>query len=341
MQKRILSFDVARSLAILGMIFVNYRLVLGEPKNPHWLYLLFYLIEGKAAATFFTLAGVGIALMTRRWTEETFTYYRKKILRRALFLFVIGLLYSPIWPADILHFYGLYMVVGAFVFHLSGVGLLLLAIFFTWGFVFLVILFDYSEGWNFETLEYADFWTVKGMIRHLFFNGFHPVFPWVAFLLVGLWLGRKDLFNKKTRVRVLVLGVILVAISSAVSVVGNELGGDWVYILGTQPLPPFPFFIVIGVGTAFIVITLCFWLNELVGDLEWLAETGQLSLTNYVLHVVVGLGILFGLGVTKASLWFVFWYSIGFFIFLVIGSHVWRKRFSRGPLEWVMRKLTG
>ena len=57
------------------------------------------------------------------------------------------------------------------------------------------MLFDYETGWNFLVLEYTDFWTFKGFIRNLFYNGFHPVVPWTAFMLFGLWYGKQDLTN--------------------------------------------------------------------------------------------------------------------------------------------------
>jgi uncharacterized membrane protein len=56
-------------------------------------------------------------------------------------------------------------------------------------------VFKYETGWNFANLKYQDFWTFKGFIRNLFFNGFHPVMPWTAFMLFGYWFGKQDLNN--------------------------------------------------------------------------------------------------------------------------------------------------
>ena len=36
---------------------------------------------------------------------------RKKLLKKALFLFILGTLFLTIWPADILHFYGIYLTI--------------------------------------------------------------------------------------------------------------------------------------------------------------------------------------------------------------------------------------
>ena len=63
----------------------------------------------------------------------------------------------------------------------------------------LLATLDYEAGWDFETFTYFGFWTAAGQVRHLFFNGFHPVVPWLAFLLVGMWLGRQDLRDPEVR----------------------------------------------------------------------------------------------------------------------------------------------
>ena len=57
--------------------------------------------------------------------------------------------------------------------------------------------FNSAAGWNFEPLAYADFWSPSGFIRNLFYNGFHPVIPWAAFMLFGLWYGRQNLYDIK------------------------------------------------------------------------------------------------------------------------------------------------
>jgi uncharacterized membrane protein YeiB len=63
MNKRILGIDVARALAVIGMIIVNFKIVLGE-NGENWLKTFAHLFDGKAAATFVVLAGIGLALLT-------------------------------------------------------------------------------------------------------------------------------------------------------------------------------------------------------------------------------------------------------------------------------------
>jgi uncharacterized protein len=63
MKRRIIGIDVARALAVIGMIIVNFKVVFGENGNLI-LKNIAHLFDGKAAATFVVLAGVGIALMS-------------------------------------------------------------------------------------------------------------------------------------------------------------------------------------------------------------------------------------------------------------------------------------
>jgi len=185
----------------MGMVLVNYTLAMNaqdEGDDPSWLLLATYALSGKRAAIFVILAGIGITLMTRKThlASETAKDTREMVImrvhdrlilgKRALFLFIAGLLYYPLWPADILHYYGVWLLVAIpllFVSNwvlLAGAGLSLLIAY--------VLLFtvDYEIGWDWDTLEYAGFWRPDGFVRNMFYNGFHPVFPWLGFLFLGM-----------------------------------------------------------------------------------------------------------------------------------------------------------
>ena len=115
---RIPGYDLARALAVMGMVLVNFKVVMGAEKaGLSWLIWLVGCLDGRAAATFVVLAGVGLSLISQRVriTQDLsgIAQNRKMLLKRALFLFVVGFLYTPIWPADILHFYGIYIALGA------------------------------------------------------------------------------------------------------------------------------------------------------------------------------------------------------------------------------------
>ena len=355
---RIAGFDAARALAFFGMVVVNFEVVMGAGRaGAGWLVGAVGALEGRAAATFVVLAGVGLSLLAGRARSSgeamELARVRRRLLARALFLFAVGLLYTPLWPADILHFYGIYIAVGALLLRASGRALWGLAALFALAFVVLLLAFDYEAGWDWETLSYGGFWTPAGMVRHLFFNGFHPVIPWTAFLLAGMWLGRQELGDRRARARIGVLAaLVLVAaeglsrllvssLSEGASAETTETVGA---LLGTAPMPPMPLYLLSAGASAFLVIALCASLTAKRPDARWvrpLAATGQLALTLYVAHVLIGMGALeLGGMLEDRSLAFAVGSALLFCAASVVFSALWRGRFRRGPLELVMRRMT-
>lgn len=357
--KRIVGYDIARCLAVFGMVAVNYKLVIGSTTDSDSLLAAFTeLFEGRAAPLFVMLAGIGISLVSsRNRTTQNFQGLRENrmmLLRRAIFLFVVGISYTPIWPADILHFYGVYIGICAFLLSVSNRCLWSSASFFVFGFLILLLFFDYEQGWNWETLEYSAFWTVHGMVRHIFFNGFHPVFPWTAFLLVGMWLGRQEMSHPVFRKKIILVSVPVVLVAEILSSnlvrlfsvdASPEQKELVASLFGTSPMPPMPLYLLSSGATAIIIISLCVTLAEQCHGKWWmkpLIATGQLGLTNYVAHVVIGMGILEELDLLgNGSLPFALGCAVTFCFAALLFSHFCLLKFSRGPLEWCMRKITG
>ena len=358
MGQRIIGYDLARALAVFGMVVVNFKIVMGaEDNGPAWLVSLVGLLSGRAAATFVVLAGVGISLLTKKGRMLTDKVQlqrdRKMLLKRALFLFIVGLLYTPVWPADILHFYGIYIALAALLLSASTRKLWVFSGALVLGFAVLVSVLDYSQGWNWDTLDYSGFWSLSGMIRHLFFNGFHPVVPWLGFLLVGMVIGRQDLRITSVRRHVFIVGAVVAIVAEVSSRIlintlsenSGEAGRENIAALfGTAPMPPMPLYFLAGVGTACAVIAAMVSLGLRYREKSWLRPfiaTGQLALSLYIGHVVVGMGALEAFGrLEKQTLPFSILASMIFCVAGVLFASLWRKRFKRGPVEAVMRFLT-
>jgi uncharacterized membrane protein YeiB len=105
-----------------------------------------------------------------------------------------------------------------------------------------------------------------------------------------------------------------------------------------------PLYIIAGTGTAIAIIMLCLELTFRYPKAQIfspLVSTGQLALTLYVAHVVLGMGFLEMIGrLENQTLEFATLSAAIFTILAIIFSYYWRKRFQRGLLEWVMRKVT-
>ncbi|MGR3616785.1 MAG: heparan-alpha-glucosaminide N-acetyltransferase domain-containing protein [Paracoccaceae bacterium] len=98
---RLQGLDAARFLAFCGMVLVNFRIAANVTPMGDWPSLITSMLEGRAAALFVVLAGIGIALARPS---------AALMLRRGVFLFVLGLANLTIFDADILHFYGVYFL---------------------------------------------------------------------------------------------------------------------------------------------------------------------------------------------------------------------------------------
>ncbi|WP_106794676.1 DUF418 domain-containing protein [Aquimarina sp. Aq78] len=357
MQKRIIGIDVARSLAIFGMIIVNFKMVFGNHDNP-FLTTILGLLDGKAAATFVVLAGVGFSLMTKgaayRNNADELNRNKYKLLKRALFLFLIGISYSTIWQADILHFYGIYILLAIFLIKSKPETLLFIAIGMIIVYPILMILWDYDNGWDYAKMNYINLWTVKGFLKNLFFNGFHPVIPWSAFMIIGMWFGKMELDNTRVVTQALWISLtvfVVVQIISYFSIaffsMGNqEMITELTPILGTDPMPPLPLYMISGSSVAILLISFCILISKKYENTTFihiLKNTGQLALTFYIAHVIIGMGFIEMVSSIKMGEYtvnFSFLYAMFFIIVCLIFSMINKKHSKYGPIEWVMRKFT-
>lgn len=358
MQQRIIGIDVARALAVVGMIIVNFKMVIGG-EGSGFSKVFVSLFEGKAAATFVVLAGVGIALASnslyKKYDIEKAKKVRGSIIKKALFLFIVGTSYLFVWPADILHFYGIYMIITLVLINQKAKTVLFAAIGLIFSYPILMLLFSYDEGWNFNDFSYSGFWTIPGFLRNLFYNGFHPVIPWTAFMLIGLWFGRQNLnddrFVKKTLF--FSLGIFsLTQLFSILSItilsnVDPKASAKLSQVLGTSPMPPLPIYMISGSSIATAVISLCILVGRKYSNrplIDVLNKTGKMALTFYVAHVIVGMGlieILLPEKMGKSTADFSLVYALLFSMICVIFAFFWLKKKKSGPLEYLMRKLTG
>lgn len=356
--QRVTGIDLARALAIFGMIIVNYKLTMNAETGNLLLISFAKLFEGRASALFVILAGIGITFFTNKARASgdrlLITNSRIKLVKRGMLLIFIGLIYTPIWPADILHYYGFYFLVAAAIFTsktrtllYTSAGIMLL-------FPVLMLFFDYLKNWDWSTLSYQNFWTFDGLLRRIIFNGFNPIIPWVAFLIFGMWLGRLDLSDKPTRKKLFLASLITLIVTEATfyllrlmigdgSIIG--LAADEVsFLFSTAMIPPLPQYLLSAGSSSLIVLTCSLYLSERFPDTPiniWLQKTGQLSLSLYVAHVIIGMGILDAINrLANQTIEFALFYTLIFCLSSMCFSVIWLRFFSVGPLEVLFRKVT-
>ena len=364
MNRRIAGYDFARSFAVFGLVVVNFSGGVAHA-DFHWLHTF---IQSGATATFTLLAGVGVSLLTQSVRTTNGTHgiadSRKRLIKRAAFLIVVGICCNLIWYADVLHLYGISIAIGSLLIAPNRWLWSLAFIFVLTCAAFIFFLFDYYEvvdeairnNWN--APSDSNPWTVKGIVFRFYLSGLHSIFKWIAFLLIGMWLGQRNVHNPETRRKVFFGGIAVALISESIPLLlvhhllwlvsglspANALRLiEAVRILLTPLLSPIYFFA--GCGTAIAIVGGSLMLTERFPDAKWIKPfiaTGQLALTLYVTHLIIGMGLSRVLEfIENETLPVAIGSAVTFCMCAVIFSHFWRKRFERGPVEWVMRRITG
>lgn len=300
--------DIARALAILGMFVVHAVLVLGREIPAGGVHgAIFWLCDGRAAATFVTLAGLGITRLVDRLPPSR---VRPVLCRRALFLGALGVLNLVLWEGDILRVYGVAFLSAPLLLRLGARARAGLAVGLVALFPVLAWAYAWDARWDFATLTYRGLWEPAGFVRNLLFDGFRPVVPWLAFFLLGMNLGRADLSAPAARRRLLATGVVLTALALAAAPLldAGLAAADpslpdaerWA-VVGTGSLPPMPLFMISAVGTTCLALACGPWLATVLPDRarRALVATGRRALTWYVAHIVL-LVALYVAGVRNA-----------------------------------------
>jgi len=359
MKQRIIGFDLARAYAIFGMYIVNFNFSFGSVMSPndsmgHFL----NIFTGNSTAIFIICAGMGLSLMSNK---EHLTVHEKaelksKVVKRSWFLFVLGLLLFNWWSGDILHFYGGYM-------HIAALLLFVPKRFYIWMAISAIIIFHLlmlfipvETGWDFTTFRYTDFWTPQGFLRNTLFNGWNSIFPWFSYFLLGMWLGRLNWQNKIVKRNIFLIGLSMFLLIQILRLLVKEQYFDqfWSDYIMAEYLPAFLPFILVTMGFALMVIPFLMYIGERFPTniiVLALQKTGQMTLSHYVIHLILGMIILAKLtgkhytGLLEdeipTSAAFILGYSLLFYIFSVFFSIFWRKRFENGPLELLMRRISG
>jgi uncharacterized membrane protein YeiB len=357
--ERIAGYDVARSMALLGMFVGHFAAGFTyDATRPAWLatFVDCYL-SGRQTATFFVLVGIGVTLLSRRSVAggdpQAIAKARKTLVCRGLFLLALGYLTFILVQWDILRVYGVSLLMASCLITAPSRRLLFGALAFVVGFVALFLAFDFYQNWDrANNWVYTGPWTPSGLIRNLFFDGFRSVFPWAGFVLFGMWLGRQDLRrvalnNLFLACAVAILVVVEAGSALALAYFPEQPGGTNTEMtrafLGTLSMPALPLFMLAGGSLAVTVIALSVRLVEAWPGRHWqpLVATGQLALTWWITHIVFLIIAMPHRLLPIVSLRSAAAYGVVFFVVAVLISWLWKMAFRNGPLEWVMRRVAG
>lgn len=306
---RLIGLDVARCLALLGMVathVLDERTPAGDLTTAQW------LAGGRASALFAVLAGVSLALMTREPLRGRPLALRTAgIAARALLIGLLGLLLGGLDTgiAVILTYYGVLFVLGLPFTFLGVRALLPLTV--AWVALAPVVshlVRPHLPERGFDSPTFEQLADPGQLLSELLLTGYYPVVPWLAYLLAGLVLGRLDLRDPALLAGLALGGLSVALLATQVSrtfadparAADNATGmygvtppdGDWSWLLLVAPHSATPFDLAQTIGSAVLVIALCLLAERLLprpanAALAVLFGAGTATLTLYSLHVVM------------------------------------------------------
>jgi len=344
-RERIVGLDAARGLAVLGMIGAHLVLVDAfDWANPEtW----FDLVNGRSAILFGVMAGVSLSLVGARGRAAggvELVRVRLSILVRAVAIFVIATLLEAIDPGFpiILGTYAVVFVAGAWLISVRSRTLLIAA-----GIAMFVapVLVVFARGvFFFSDPELSVVST--DLIYILILSDFSAVL-WVAFLMVGIVIGRLDLGAVRTHIRLAVVGVGLMVIGYGLGELGNRFAPQgfpeeswqdrFSQLLLQYPHSATTSEAIGSTGFALVVVALCLAAGSTrVGRVVVfpVSAVGAMALTAYAGHFVAI--ILLGSYAEYSTDYTVF---VQFLVVTMAACVVWRALLGSGPLERIVTGL--
>ena len=284
-RRRIDGVDLARGLAIIGMITVHVAPPLAG--DAGW----YSLPYGQASTLFALVAGIGIELSSRRGPTAE---HRARLVWRALWLLPVGiglsLLGTPV--AVILQYYALWFLLAGPVLRLgtralaalTATGLLVGPTLLVWAQVTRPEWFVSSGG----NVGGRGAWL--GEFGDVLLTGYYPTVSWVWVVYAGMLVGRLDLRSDRVALWLLGAGVTVAAVTyrlAALARDGADLGRwqSWLDTTGHSDTPPE---MLATLGVAVAVMAICLLLGRyLRPPVAPGVALGKFALTVYVGHIIV------------------------------------------------------
>lgn len=339
--QRIAGIDLARGLAVLGMLAAHLLWIddfsFAEPGS--WL----AIVDGRSSILFATLAGVSIGLVTGGRTPLPPGLMRTARLRlvvRGFALWIIGILLIatgvPVYV--ILPAYAILFLLATTLVSLSTRVLIPLAVVLAVMMPFVQVLLDELPVWNSA---------MAPLLSQAL--GWHYPFPvWIAFVVAGLAVARAGILRTRVQLWVLGIGLGLAGIGyGAAASTGADLRGEfasyWGAVWTARPHSSGVLEVIGSGGFALAVIAVCVLLCRTV--LTWvvlpLRAVGAMPLTAYTAQIVawaiIATVLLGDPGDLRAFRDLEPFWPLT--LAIIAGATAWALLIGRGPLEWLVDRV--
>jgi uncharacterized membrane protein len=303
---------------------------------------------GLAAPLFVTLAGVGSSLALKRHCQiECLMPLRGLII--LCFGYLLNFL-TPSWFSlgawYVLHLIGFAVMISPFLQKIPSKALLVL--------MTVVIFSTALLQTNLETplrlfnQQMGNPINLGGFFRHMFVEGFFPIFPWIAYFMAGIVAGRWILQKKIKKISVLAAVLFSIFIILAVCFFFKLPFTRNIYLIRFFVVTPsfYPsstpmILLLISLSLFFLSGVTILEAKVSYENLKFLSYLGQSSMTLLIIHVFIIRGSAHYFG-----FWRIFpmptavmltWATLLFFTIMV---YSWQKTNYRYGAEWLMRKVS-
>ncbi|HET7475311.1 MAG TPA: heparan-alpha-glucosaminide N-acetyltransferase domain-containing protein [Dermatophilaceae bacterium] len=324
-RRRLVGVDLARCVALVGMICTH----LADPRTQDGQVTgLQQLAGGRSAATFAVLAGVSLSLVTggrEPLRDIPMARARASLGVRALLIATLGLWLGgmPSGVAVILVYYGVLFVLALPFLALRARTLALVAA----GLAVVVPILGQLVRPHLPDLvgqpTFASLGEPGALVWDVLLTGTYPTVPWLAYLLLGMSLGRLRLARTRVATRLVLAGAVLAVAGWAVGYLvtrstvvqealvrtegrlpaeawaaleqrlidglhGTTPTGSWWWLLVAAPHSATTFDLFHTAGSAMVVLGLCLLVARR-WTRQWavIGGAGAMTLTLYTTHVWV------------------------------------------------------
>ncbi|WP_246938660.1 DUF418 domain-containing protein [Bacillus pinisoli] len=373
-KERILSIDVMRGFAILGIFLVNMAsfhspaLYIGSNRELQGIDLwTVNVIDFFAQASFYTLFsflfGFGMIIFLDR-AKEKGTAYKRLFVRRLFVLFVIGCIHAfLIWHGDILITYALFGGILLLFYKVkpkallvTGLSILLIPALLLSALLVLLTIFSPEDAQmpkdevaieqSIQHYKYGSYLevTTQRMTDYFYVNNVEsavfllitllPLFLLGAYVAKSKWFSESRKYKKAIWVTWTISFVIGIPMKLLPYVTTKNIVTE--YLQDAIGGPALALFYATS-------IVLLMETKSMRKVLQPFSYVGRLSLSNYLLQSVVCTTIFYGYGFGfygDISHFHAFLLTVGIFIIQIFISNLWLQRFKYGPVEWVWRSLT-
>ena len=386
--KRIVSIDVLRGASLALMIIIHCMIAYGDEKaTESTLHFFFDDVIGNLGATWFLLmVGMSQVLSAGRKKDAGEWNLMKTALLRGAYLFAAGLLQSALafgpsemWDWDILPLIGSATVALYFCRFLPSWLILVISAALVFMAPWLRSFVDFTVSWGGELVRstffsgylagiyfepvsvYKVIWSLDEILKGYFVSGTFPIFPWLAFPLIGFVIGRRIVSGQINHDLPFLhlTGLALILLGTTVSYAGifrpeSSPISDYIAPLCLYPNSITLFYLQTGVGLM-LFASLYYYCDGranaapstglLVG---WLKRLSRYSLTVYFLHWLLicwPLWIIYFvtgkfLGQDAMGALPAFLLGLAVVALFLMCLKGWERRGGKYSLEWGLRKIT-